>query len=98
VIIIAGWVEVPVDERDRYLEERRDKTLRIRELPGCLVYTLSADSIEPGRVRIFECWHDQAAIDARHAQERTRPAESFAVRVADKAIVSYEATSSVVPA
>jgi len=98
MIIIAGWVEVPVDERDRYLAERRDKTLRIRERPGCLTYTLSADSIEPDRVRVFECWEDQAAIDARHADERSQPAESFAVRVTGKEIVTYEATTSVTPA
>ncbi len=94
MIIIAGWVEVPVDERDRYLEERREKTLRIRERPGCLTYTLSADSIDPGRVRVFECWEDQAAIDARHADERSQPAESFAVRVAAKEITTYDVISS----
>jgi quinol monooxygenase YgiN len=94
MIIVAGWVQVPADERDRYLAERRDKTLRIRERPGCLTYTLSADSIEPDRVRVFECWEDQAAIDARHADERSQPAESFAVRVTAKEITTYVVTSA----
>jgi quinol monooxygenase YgiN len=88
MIIVAGWVDVAPGERDRFLAERRDKTLLTRQEPGCITYTLSADSIDPGRVRVFECWEDQAAVDARQAGKS--PAPATWVKAITKEITSYD--------
>jgi quinol monooxygenase YgiN len=83
MIIVAGWVDVAPNERDRFLAERRDKALLTRREPG-----LSADSVDRARVRVFECWEDQAAIDARQAKKSPPPAGW--VRAVAKEITSYE--------
>jgi quinol monooxygenase YgiN len=31
---------------------------------GCLVYSYAEDVAEPGLIRVFEAWRDQAALDA----------------------------------
>jgi quinol monooxygenase YgiN len=93
VIILAGWVDVDPDERGRFLEERREKILQTREEPGCITYTLSADAVDPGRVRFFECWEDQAAIDAR--QRNKVPTQPTWVKAIRREVVSYEVTSIV---
>jgi quinol monooxygenase YgiN len=93
VIIVAGWVDVRPDERSRFLSERREKILETRARPGCITYTLSADAIEPGRVRFFECWEDQTSMDAR--QQRKAPTPADWVKAIAREVVSYDATVAV---
>jgi quinol monooxygenase YgiN len=94
VIIIGGWVEVAAEERERYLEERKDKICRIRATAGCVDYVLSADPIEPDRVRVLEIWDNQAAQDARMAAQRDNPGPEPSVRLRSKSLTTYEVASS----
>lgn len=63
-IVIAGTVRVPPGE----LEKLKPHMLRMlaasRAEDGCLVYSYGEDVAEPGLIRVFEAWRDQAAIDA----------------------------------
>ncbi len=93
MIIVAGWVDVAPEARSRFLSERRDKILETRAEPGCVTYALSADAIDPRRVRFFECWEDQAAVDAR--QQRKAPTPPNWVKAIAREINSYEVTSTV---
>jgi quinol monooxygenase YgiN len=63
-IIIAGTVRVPPEN----LADLRSHQLRMlaasRAEDGCVTYSYGEDVAEPGLIRVFEVWRDQAAIDA----------------------------------
>ena len=52
--IIAGYITVDEDERDRYVAAHRDLVVRAREAPGCLDVAITADPVDPRRVNNFE--------------------------------------------
>lgn len=98
MIIVAGTFDVAPGDRDEFLAIRRDLQLYSRTEPGCIEYVFSADSIDPGRVRLFELWQDQASLDAHgEALRRTREAEAAtgggaeaAVAILARDILVYE--------
>ena len=85
MIAIIGHIDVEPAERDRLV----DATVELQrstqsEEPGCLVYTIAADPVDAGRIRITELWESAEALDAhfRHpnffaAGETMRSAKRF---------------------
>jgi quinol monooxygenase YgiN len=71
MIIVAGTFDVAPERRDEFLASRYELQLHSRTEPGCIEYVFSADSIDPGRVRLFEIWQDQASLD-EHGQAYRR--------------------------
>jgi quinol monooxygenase YgiN len=67
MIIVAGFVIVSPDDRDRYVGGFRSLVRACREAPGCLDVGVTADSVEPGRVNVFELWATQDELDAWRA-------------------------------
>ena len=37
---------------------------RARKVDGCLDLSISADSVDPDRINLFECWRDQQSLNA----------------------------------
>jgi quinol monooxygenase YgiN len=67
-IIVAGWMEYAHEERDTmlgHLVEVQERTLETE--PGCLDYAISADPTDAGRIRVFERWVCQQALDEHFA-------------------------------
>jgi quinol monooxygenase YgiN len=64
VIIIAGYTLTEADKRDAAVDAFADMVGRAREQDGCLDLSIGADSVDPERVNIFECWRDQPCLDA----------------------------------
>ena len=63
-IIIAGTVRVP-PQNLAALRPHQDAMLAAsRAEDGCITYSYAYDIEDPGVVRVFEAWRDQAAIDA----------------------------------
>ena len=63
-IVIAGTVRVP-PENLAGLRPHMEKMLAAsRAEDGCVTYSYAIDVADPGLVRVFEEWRDQAAIDA----------------------------------
>ena len=63
-VIIAGTVRVP-PENAAALRPHQDAMLAAsRAEDGCLSYSYAFDVQDPGLIRVFEAWRDQAAIDA----------------------------------
>jgi quinol monooxygenase YgiN len=63
-IIVAGWMEYAPEERDTmlgHLVEVQERTLETE--PGCLDYAITADPTQAGRIRVFERWVSQQALD-----------------------------------
>lgn len=63
-LIIAGTVRVPPENLDRFRPHMQAMLDASRAEDGCLTYSYAADVADPGLVRVFEAWRDQAAIDA----------------------------------
>jgi quinol monooxygenase YgiN len=59
---------------------------------GCLVYSYGEDVAEPGLIRVFEVWRDQAALDAhaRSAHMATWRAAGAELGLADRRLTLYD--------
>lgn len=64
MIIIAGYTLTDSDKRDASVEAFAEMVEQARKRDGCLDFSISADSVEPDRVNLFECWRDQQSLDA----------------------------------
>lgn len=67
MIIIAGHSRTDADEREAALQAFTGLVAAARTRDGCLDFAISADAVDPERVNLYECWRDQAALDAWRA-------------------------------
>lgn len=67
MIVIAGSIDVDPDRREAALEAGRPHVLATRAWPGCRAYVWSADSLEEGRIQVFEEWESEEALAAHFA-------------------------------
>jgi quinol monooxygenase YgiN len=63
-LIIAGTVRVPPENLERFRPHMQAMLAASRAEDGCQEYSYAVDVAEPGLVRVFEAWRDQAALDA----------------------------------
>lgn len=91
-LIIAGTVRVPAGNFERFQPHMLEMLTASRAEDGCLTYSYAQDVAEPGLIRIFEAWRDQAALNAHFQTEhmaRWRAAwPQFGV--SDRRIMAYE--------
>ena len=64
MIIIAGYTLTEADKRDSAVAAHAEMVARARKHDGCLDLAISADSVDPERINIFEHWRDQQSLDA----------------------------------
>jgi quinol monooxygenase YgiN len=64
MIIIAGYTLTEAHKRDAAVEAFANMVEQARKYDGCLDFSMSADSVAPDRVNLFECWRDQQSLDA----------------------------------
>ncbi len=62
MLIIAGHLVVDPVERDGYVADCRPVVEAARKTPGCLAFSISADSVDPARVWVFERWEDEEQL------------------------------------
>jgi quinol monooxygenase YgiN len=67
LVIVAGTFTVDPARRAEFLEGRLESIRASREDQGCLDYTMSADAVDSGVVRLFEMWSSKADLQA-HVQ------------------------------
>ena len=63
-VIIAGTVRVPPENLERFKPNMAAMLAASRAEAGCLVYSYAVDVEDPGLVRVFEAWRDEAALQA----------------------------------
>jgi quinol monooxygenase YgiN len=63
-LLIAGTVRVPPGNLAGLKPHMQAMLEASRAEDGCLAYSYAEDVAEPGLIRVFEAWRDQAAIDA----------------------------------
>ena len=63
-ILIAGTVRVPPENLGAFKPHMDAMLTGSRAEDGCLTYSYAVDVQDPGLIRVFEAWRDQAALDA----------------------------------
>ncbi|GAA2618392.1 antibiotic biosynthesis monooxygenase family protein [Actinomadura fulvescens] len=90
-IIVSGKVYVDPAERDRFVEAHRDIVKQSREQPGCRDLAITADSLEAGRVDIFEHWESEEALERWRA---AAPAPTASIAILDDQVLKHEVTNT----
>jgi quinol monooxygenase YgiN len=91
-LIIAGTVRVPAENLDRFRPHMLEMLAASRAEDGCLAYSYAQDVADPGLIRIFEAWRDQAALDAHFASGHMARWRSRWPQfgVSDRRLMAYE--------
>lgn len=63
MLIIAGRLHVDPAERDRYVADCIPIVEGARTAPGCLDFAITADTVEPGRVNVYERWESDTLLE-----------------------------------
>jgi quinol monooxygenase YgiN len=94
-LIIAGTVRVPPDNLERFRPHMLAMLAASRAEDGCLEYAYAEDVAEPGLIRVYEAWRDQAAIDAQLKQPQMAVwrASWAEFGVSDRKLIAYETAS-----
>ena len=62
--IVAGTCRIPPENLASLQPHLETVIAATRQEDGCLVYSYAVDIEDPGLIRVFELWRDQAALDA----------------------------------
>lgn len=65
MLILAGTMRLPAETLDRARPVMALMIQASRVEDGCMDYAYAEDVLQPGLIRVFECWRDRAALD-RH--------------------------------
>jgi quinol monooxygenase YgiN len=94
-VIVAGTVRVPHENIEALRPEMLKVLTATRAEDGCIDYAYAEDVADPGLIRVFEVWRDQAALDAHfktpHMAVWRAAWPSFGV--SDRRLLVYEIAS-----
>ena len=95
MLIVAGAVRVPPQILDAFRPHMSAMMAASRAEDGCFDYNYAEDVGEPGLIRVFERWRDQAALDAhfRTAHMAAWRAAWPSFGVSDRRLFAYEVAS-----
>src|SRR5205085_3768474 len=66
-VLVAGTVRVPPERVAEFRPHMDAMLAASRAEDGCLAYSYAVDVQDPGLIRVFEAWRDQAALEAHFA-------------------------------
>ena len=94
-LVIAGTIRVPPEKLEAFRPHMLAMLEASRAEDGCLVYSYAADVAEPGLIRVFEAWRDQAALDAHFATAHLAAWRAAwpEFGVSDRRLIAYEVAS-----
>ena len=94
-IIVAGTVRVPSDRLAAFRPHMIAMLNATRAEDGCLDYSYAEDVGEPGLIRVFEVWRDQAALDAHFTKPHLAVWRATWPQfgVSDRRLFAYEVAS-----
>ena len=98
MIIVTGNYQVPPDQRDRFMNSKREQAQRTRHEVGCLEYAFSADDEQPGLVRLIELWESMDDLKAHLDGLRSNPPQEQGIDPVVAVVSSTFAVFDGVPA
>lgn len=92
-VIVAGTVRIPHDRIPDLRPHLEAMAAATRAEDGCHLYSFAEDLLDPGLLRVFEVWRDQAALDAHFKTEHiARWRAVFPdLGITDRALLRYTA-------
>ena len=92
MVIVMGTVRVPVENLGAILHAMERVVTATRAEDGCIAYSYAEDVAEPGLIRVFEAWRDQAALDAHFQTPHMATWRSHwpAYGVSDRQLSAYD--------
>lgn len=63
MIVVTGVIEVAETDRERAILLASELAQEMRKETGCISYGFYEDIIRPGRIRIYEEWESEAALE-----------------------------------
>ena len=94
MLVIAGHLVVDPTDRDRYVTDCASVVDAARRAPGCLDFALTADTLDPARVNVFERWEtDEELATFRGAG----PDTGTAARIIDADVRKYRISAVEAP-
>jgi quinol monooxygenase YgiN len=87
VLIVAGWLTVDPAERDDYVADAAQAVRQARAAPGCLDYAVTADSLEPGRIVVYERWESEEQLLAFRG---SGPSDEQAAQIQEADVARFE--------
>jgi quinol monooxygenase YgiN len=90
MLIIAGHLVLDANGRDAYVAECVEVVQAARRAPGCLDFSITVDSVDPTRVRIYERWDDEALLLAFRG---AGPSDSQQAAIVDADVKRYDVAS-----
>ncbi len=94
MLIIAGWLQVDPDARDRYLDGCRQVVELARAAPGCLDFSLSADLLDPARINVHERWTSDEEL---HAFRGSGPDDGQSEQIRDAEVLKFRISATEPP-
>lgn len=86
MLIIAGHLLVPEQERDHYVQHCREVVVAARRAPGCQDFSITADTVDPKRVNIHERWDSEAELLAFRGDD---PSSGLDVDIEEASVRRY---------
>ncbi len=90
MLIVAGHLAVAPEDRDAFVAASGAAVAQAREAPGCLDFAVTADTLNPQRVNVFERWESEVALLAFRG---AGPSGAMAARILDADVRRYVVAS-----
>lgn len=92
MIIVAGTVRAPPENLEAFRPHMEAMLAASRAEDGCIQYAYSVDVQDPGLIRVFEAWRDEATLQAHfqtpHIAEWRKAWPAFGV--SDRRLTLYQ--------
>ena len=85
-LIIAGRLHVDPADRDAFVSDGQQLVRAARSAPGCLDFAFTADSVDPGRIDVYERWASETELLAFRG---SGPDSGTAARILDADVRRY---------
>jgi quinol monooxygenase YgiN len=91
-LVVAGTYRLPPENVEALRPHAAAMMAASRAEDGCFEYAHAADMAEPGLMRFFEIWRDQAALEAHFKAPHMAPwrAAGDSLGVSDRRITIYD--------
>ena len=90
MLIIAGHLVVESADRDAYVAECAPIVEAARAAVGCFDFSITADSVDPARIRIYERWENE---DQLLVFRDAGPSSDLQARILDADVKRYTISS-----
>jgi quinol monooxygenase YgiN len=91
MLIIAGQLQVDAAQRDRYVADCVTVVEQARAAQGCLDFAITADTVEPDRINVYERWESDADL---HRFRGSGPAPEQAAQLLDAQVSKYRISAT----